>query len=372
MTATVADIIDALENWAPSSLAEDWDNVGLQVGSPKKEVKRLGLCLDLTPQTLKQAVTQKVDCLVTHHPLIFKPLKNLSFDSWQAALIRDLIKHDIAFVAAHTNLDSARNGVSEILASLLHLKIERALLPSPGASLFRVSVYLPKGYEEEVRKLILETEAGVRGAYRGCSFTVEGQGSFYPLAEANPALGERGKLNLVSESKIEFVAPALALPRILSLIKEKHPYEEVPIDVIPLRGHDFRFGLGRVGELPISYTLFDLARKVGEVLDTQDVFVVGEPQRLVKRVALCAGAGGDLLKEALRQGAEVYITAEIKYHQAREAEASGLGLISVGHFESERVVIPEMARYFRTWADDRGCSLEISALEEKSPFLRAF
>ncbi len=372
MTATVADIINALEKWAPSSLAEDWDNSGLQVGSPQKKIKHLGLCLDLTPHTLEQAISKGIDCLLTHHPLIFKPLRNLSFDSWQTNLIRKLIKEDIALIAAHTNLDAAQNGVSEVLARLLNLKIERALSPSPGASLFLVSVCLPKGYEEEIRKLLLETGAGVRGAYKGCSFCVEGQGSFYPLAEAKPVFGERGKLNLVSERKIEFITPAFLLPRILTLIKERHPYEEVPIDIIPLKGRDFRFGLGRVGELPLSHTLHDLAKKVGEVLQTRDVFVVGELQRLVKKVAVCGGSGGELLKEALKQGVDVYITGEVKYHQAREAEALGLALISVGHFESEHVIISEMARFFREWAEGEGCPLKISVLEEKSPFKRAF
>ncbi len=372
MAATVADIINALENWAPSSLAEEWDNVGLQIGSLKWEVRRLGVALDLTPQTFEQAVSQDLDCLVTHHPFFFKPFKNLNLDSWQGVLLRGLIGHKIALICAHTNLDAAQNGVNEVLARLLHVKVDRALVPSPGAALFRVSVYVPKGYEEEIRKILLETDAGVRGPYQGCSFTVEGQGSFQPLPEAKPFAGEKGVLNIVSEKKVEFVVPSCVLPRVLSRIREKHPYEEVPLDIIPLKGHDFRFGLGRVGELPISYTLQDLAQKVGEVLGTEDVFMVGEPQRLVKRIALCGGAGGELLPEAVKSGAEVYLTGEVKYHQAREAEALGLALISVGHFESERVIVPEMARYFKRWAEEKACPLEISVLEEKSPFMRAF
>ncbi len=372
MTVTVTDIIDALENWAPSSLAESWDNVGLQVGSPQKEVKRLALCLDLTRETLDQALSFKADCIVTHHPLFFKPLKALSFDSWQALLATELIRHEIALVAAHTNLDAAFSGVSEVLARELHLQIEKALLPSAGVDLFRISVYVPKGYEEKIRKILLESEAAVRGAYRACSFVVEGQGSFYPSSQAKPFTGEPERLNLVAETKLEFLAPAFALSKLLATIKEVHPYEEPAIDIIPLKGRDTRLGLGRVGELPLPYTLLDLAKKVGEILKTQEVFLVGEAQKLVKRVALCAGSGGDLLKEALKARAEVFITAEIKYHQAQEAKARGLALISVGHFESERIIVLEMARYFENWAKKRGCDLQISVLEERSPFQRVF
>ena len=372
MDITVGDIIEALEKWAPFTLAEEWDNVGLQVGSRKQKVKHLGTCLDLTPETLAQAKELGVDCVLTHHPLIFRPLKDLSFDSWQGALIRELIAADISLVSAHTNLDSAREGVTELLARRLKLEIEGSLVPSPGAKLFRVTVYVPKGYEEKIRRFLLETEAAVRGRYKACVFSAEGQGSFYPLPGANPSQGSPEKLNLVSESKLEFLAPQFVLPKIVEGLKELHPYEEVPIDLWPIKGEDRRFGLGRVGHLPLEYTLQDLARRVGEVLGTDKVFFVGEPQRLVRRVALCAGAGGDLLKEAHRAGAEVYLTAEIKYHQAREAEALGLGLITFGHFESERPIVFEMARFLKEWAKDKGCSLKVSVLEERSPFRAAF
>ncbi len=372
MDVTVADLINALESWAPSKLAEDWDNVGLQVGSLEQRVEKLAVCLDLTPNTLAQAIEKEIDGLVTHHPFIFSPLKRISFDSWQGKLLRELIKRDIFLISAHTNLDAAREGVTEIFARALKLELEGALAPSPGSRLFRVTVYVPKGYEEKVRRFLVGTEAAVRGRYKGATFSVEGQGSFYPLPGAKPAVGETGKLNLVQESKIEFLAPAFSLPKLIKGLKELHPYEEVPIDIWPVEERDQRFGLGRVGTLPLEYTLQELAQKVGEVLNTKAVFMVGEPQRLVRRVALCAGAGGDLFRRALELKVDVYLTAEVKYHLAREAEALGLPLITFGHFESERLIVPQMARFFEEWARGRGCSLEVSVLEESSPFQAAF
>ncbi len=370
MDITVGDIIAALENWAPPPLAEDWDNVGLQLGSAKKKVKKLAVCLDLNLQTLSQALA--FDCLVTHHPLFFKPIKKLSTDAWPGYAVAELLRHDVALVCAHTNLDAARDGVTEVLAQKLKLETEGALVPSPGSELFLVSVYVPKGYEERIRQFLLATEAAVRGQYKACTFTTEGLGSFYPLARANPTQGERERLNLVSESKIEFLAPAFVLPKLLKGLEELHPYEEVPIDFWPVKGKDPRFGLGRIGELPLEYTLLDLAQKMGEILNTKGVYLVGEPHRLVRRVALCAGAGGELWRQALEKGADVYLTAEIKYHQAREAEAAGLALITFGHFESEYLIVPELARYFSAWAKERGCYLEVSVLEEKAPFQGAF
>ena len=368
MTVYVGDLIEAFERWAPLKLAEKWDNVGLQVGSPQKEVRHIALALDLTPHTLEQALKLRIDCLITHHPFIFKPLKSLRWDHWQHDLLRKLILQDVALVSLHTNLDSARDGVTEILAQALHLRVERALQPSPGAKLYKMVIYAPKGYEERLRNLILESEAGVIGPYRGCSFATEGIGSFFPQPEAKPYLGEQRKFNLVPEVRLEFVIPEFEISNFLGRLRELHPYETVPVDLYPLEGEDQRFGLGRIGELPLEFTVQDLAEKLASLLHSPAVFIVGKSSRLVRKVAICAGAGGDLFYQARSLGAEIYITAEIKYHLAREAEALDLPLIVLGHFESERLVVPKMADFLRRWSMERSCEIEITILEEESPF----
>ncbi len=368
MTIRVADLIAAFEAWAPAALAEEWDNVGLQVGSLQSPVRHVALALDLTPNTLAQAIEVRADCLVTHHPFFFRPLKRLDLDDPQGQMLQKLLREGISLVSLHTNLDSARNGVTELLAQALKMEIKGALRPSPGARLYKLVIYVPKGYEEKVRQIVLESEAGVLGNYRGCTFSGEGIGSFFLEKGSRPQVGEVGRLNLVTETRVEFVVPRLALSSLISRLKEIHPYEEVPIDLYPLEGADKRFGLGRLGELPLDYTVEELAEKVGELLGTEAVFIVGEPQRLVRKVALCGGAGADLIPEARKAGAEVFVTAEVKYHQAREAEALSFPLIVVGHFESERLVVPEMAAYLRAWAKERSCPLEITVLEEESPF----
>ncbi|OAG27294.1 Nif3-like dinuclear metal center hexameric protein [Thermodesulfatator autotrophicus] len=372
MAITVEEIIAALEDWAPKKLAEDWDNVGLQLGSIKKQVKHLGLCLDLTPDTLSQALTQKVDCLVTHHPFFFKPFKQICWDSWPGIAVKKLAENDISLIACHTNLDSAKDGVSDVLARALHLKAEKALLPAKGARLFRLNLYVPKGYEEKIREILLKEGAGRRGKYLACSFAVEGTGSFYPEEGASPYEGTIGKLNLLPETRVEFLVPEFRLARVISRIREIHPYEEVPIDVWPTEAYDHNYGLGRIGELPLECTLYELAQKLSRLLNSPAVFMVGDPKKLVKKVALCGGAGGDLFEKALSLGADVYITAEVKYHQAREAEARGLSLISVGHFESEILIVPQMADFFQKLAKDKHEDLKISVLKEKSPFTPLF
>ncbi|AEH43918.1 protein of unknown function DUF34 [Thermodesulfatator indicus DSM 15286] len=372
MAITVEEIIAALESWAPKKLAEDWDNVGLQLGSLKKQVKHLGVCLDLTPETLAQALTQKIDCLVTHHPFFFKSTKQICWDTWPGKAVKTLAEKDISLIACHTNLDSAKEGVSDVLGEALHLKVERALLPAKATKLFLITTYVPKGYEEKVREILLKEGAGQRGKYSGCSFATEGIGSFYPKEEAKPYRGKVGKLNLVSGTKMEFLVPEFLLARVIAKIKEVHPYEEVPIDVWPTEAYDYRYGLGRIGELPLEYTLYELAQKLSQLLNSQAIFMVGDPKQLVKRVALCGGAGGDFFENALSLGAEVYITAEVKYHQAREAEARGLSLISVGHFESESLIVPKMAEFFQKMANSKGEELQITMLKEKNPFIPLF
>ena len=368
MPVYVEELIKAFESWAPLRLAESWDNVGLQVGSPRKEVEHIALALDLTPVVCRKIIDLKADCLITHHPFIFKPIKRLNWDHWQHNILRELIQHDVALLSLHTNLDSARNGVTEALAEALDLKLERALQASPGAKCFKLVTYLPKGEEEKLRELLLESEAGVIGPYRGCSFVTEGQGSFFPEDQARPHVGERGRLNLVPEVRMEFLIPAFEVPSFLARLRELHPYETVPVDLYPVEGEDLRFGLGRIGELPLACTVEDLAQRLSSLLKTPSVFVVGEPHKTVKRVALCAGAGGDLLQKAYSLGAEVYITAEVKYHQAREAEALGLPLVVLGHFESERIIVPKMAEFLKRWQEQHPCELRITILEEESPF----
>ncbi|WP_022853889.1 Nif3-like dinuclear metal center hexameric protein [Thermodesulfatator atlanticus] len=372
MATTVEEITRAFEEWTPNTLAEDWDNVGLQLGSLKAKVKKLGFALDLTPQTLSQAISYGLDCLVTHHPFLFKSIKNICWDSWPGSAIKTLCEKNISLISLHTNLDAAQEGVSDILAKLLHLKVERAILPSKGAAKYLVSLYVPKGYEEKIRQILLEEKTSFRGKYYACSFAVEGKGSFFPEEDAKPFVGESGKLNVVPETKLEFLVPGYQLPKIISKIKEIHPYEEVPFDVLPLETRDAKVGLGRVGLLPLEITLRELALKVSEVLQSKAVFMVGDPQKLVRKVALCAGAGGELFKRAYDRGAEVYITAEVKYHQAREAETLGLSLISCGHFESEIFIVPQMAEFIKSWAAARDLDLEVFVLKEKSPFLPVF
>ncbi len=368
MAVTVQDVLSAIESWAPRSLAEEWDNVGLQVGSRRRPVTHLGVALDLTLEVLEQALAKGIDCLVTHHPLLFKAPKSLDLETPLGKILSLLIKHDLACIAAHTNLDSAKGGVSDILAKALGIRVTKALSPCPGSKLYKLVVFIPKGYEEKIRQALLETEAGVIGSYYGCTFAVSGVGTYLPGEGAKPWYGEKGRLERVSEWRLEVLVPSMEIPRVISLLKEVHPYEEMAFDLYPLEEHDPRFGLGRLGILPLPMTVLELARKVAKATGSEQVQIIGDERQEVEKVAVCGGAGGDLLPQVFKSGAQVYITGEIKYHQAREAEALGLSVIVAGHFETEYLVVSELAKYLEKWASSQQATIKISQLEDKSPF----
>lgn len=369
MSATVGDFIDIMEGFAPIGLAEPWDNVGLQAGHRDWRVKRIWTALDPLPEVIAAACSNKVDLLVTHHPLIFKPLKRLDFAEPIGRCILHAIENRLAVYAAHTNFDSAAGGLNDIFAGRLGLTNLTALVAPAPASGYKLVVFVPVEHEQRLLAALFETPAGEIGAYRNCSFRTTGRGTFKPDQDAEPHAGEHGRVNDVAEIKIEAVVAQRDLARVIAHLRSHHPYETMAYDVYPLRQADSTQGLGRVGELAEPTDLTSLAIAVKRAFDVETLRVVGDPHLPVKRVAVCTGSGASLLPNFLASPAEVFISGDLRYHDARDTAAAGRGLIDVGHFASEHIFVSELTRRLRDAAAAVGLDVDISGCDlEIEPF----
>jgi dinuclear metal center YbgI/SA1388 family protein len=364
----IQDLVGLLHGLYPPALAENWDNVGLQVGDPQEVVHRVLVSLDPSEKALDAARREKAQALICHHPLIFTPLKSLAPTDETGRLVFRAVKDGIAVLAAHTNLDRARDGLNDWLAQSLGLSRCVPLETSAG-DLFKLVVYVPAGYEGRVAEALFRAGAGQIGGYDCCSFRSEGAGTFRPGPGTDPFTGSAGELSSVRELRLETVLPREHMQRALDRMIKVHPYEEVAYDLLPLANRRPDVGLGRIGRLPATLTLGEFADRVKQVLQAPAVRLVGKRDRKVRKVALCGGSGSSLLPEALRQGADVLLTGDVKYHEARQAESRNLALVDAGHFATERLMVGRLAEILRSKVAERG--LDIAFVEfqgEEDPF----
>ena len=350
-------------------MAEDWDNVGLQAGDPSAELRKVLVVLDPSEQALEVAASSGAQAVVSHHPLIFHPLKNLiPFDATGRVLFR-AVREGIAVLCAHTNLDRGRNGLNDWLAARLGLAEVRPLAGRGEGELYKLVVFVPTGYEGPVAEALYAAGAGRVGDYDRCSFRSQGTGTFRPGSQTDPFLGEEGKDESVREVRLETILPKEALRRTVDRMLRAHPYEEVAYDLIPLANPRLDIGLGRVGRLDRETTLAEFAARVKGALGTESLRIVGDPAGRVKKVAVCGGSGASLLGEAQSWGADVLVTGDVKYHEARRAESRGLALIDAGHFATERLMVQGLAQALREEARNRALDLEFIEWEgEEDPF----
>lgn len=340
MSITVADIHRVIEDWAPSATAQSYDNVGLLVGRMSRTVTKVLVALDVTPQVVDEAIGQEVDCLLVHHPLIFKPLKRLTDDTLESSLALRLAEAGIALYVAHTNLDAARDGVSFQLARDLGVEQPEFLSTLPE-SIVKVAVFCPVDSAEKVREAMFAAGAGRIGAYSECSFSSAGSGTFKPEDGTNPHIGSAGgPREQVSEIRMEMEVARWNLGAVVAAMNQAHRYEEVAYDVIPVEQTYRDAGIGAVGDLPQVVSLGAFLDTVAKALDNPALRIVGDTEMPVRRVAVCGGSGSDFIGLAIRSGADVYVTADITYHRYFEVldrEGSPrMALVNAGHFETER------------------------------------
>ena len=337
---TVADVLATLHAWAPPGQKADFDRVGLQVGDPAAEVTRVLVALDLTPAVVDEASEAGAELIVTHHPLLFKPLDRATTDHPIGSLVWRLARAGVSFAAIHTNLDAAHGGVSFALAEQLGVRDLSILAPLDGV-MRQVVVFVPASHADGVREAMAEAGAGEIGEYTGCSFSVSGTGRFRPGAAATPHLGTVGEGAEVEEVRIEAVAPTWAVGAVRRAVAGAHPYETPVVEVYPLEGQATRQGYGAIGRLDAPEPLPAFLARVRHALGAGALRYVGNDDQTIERVAVCGGSGLSFLPHALRAGADAYVTADVTYHRFFEAlDTEGqprLALVDAGHYETEAV-----------------------------------
>ena len=334
---TVNDITNIIEEFAPLGYQESYDNVGLLIGSPQNKVNGVLLTVDTTPEVIDEALARDANLIISHHPLIFKGLKRLTGSNYVEQTVIKAIKHGISIYAAHTNLDNVWGGVSAAVAKRLGLKNIRILSPTLN-QLVKLSVFVPKGNAEEIRLAMFNAGAGQIGNYDHCSYNVEGTGTFRAGNEASPHVGSKGEIHLEPETKVEVIVPKPILGNIIRDMLSKHPYEEVAYDIIEVVKPNPRAGLGVVGVLPKSVDELDFLRQIKKFFKTGCIRHTPLTGNKIKTVAICGGSGSEFIGDAISAKADIYITADVKYHQFFDAEDKLL-IADVGHFESEQFAI---------------------------------
>ncbi|QKY69476.1 Nif3-like dinuclear metal center hexameric protein [Lentibacillus sp. CBA3610] len=334
MTATKrnTDVFKAIETWAPKHLAYDWDNVGLQVGSFHKPVKKVMVTLDVLESTADEAIENNVDLIIAHHPLLFKSMKQVNVDTAKGRTIQKLLQHDISVYAAHTNLDTANGGVNDMLCDLLGIQAPVILEQSYTEQLLKIAVFVPETHAEEVRDAMSQKGAGHIGDYSHCTFQSPGQGTFMPLDGTDPYIGKQGELEFVDEVKMETIIPAAKLTPVIDAMTAAHPYEEAAYDIYPVENSGEAYGIGRIGRLSDELTLEALCEQVKTAFDVRNVRVTGDLSKKVNKVAILGGSGEKYIHKAKQMGADVYITGDMTFHTAQDAQVMGLSIIDPGHY----------------------------------------
>ncbi len=349
----IADIADALEAWAPPGSAQDYDNVGLQVGDAARSVDTALLALDATPQVLEEARTHDADLVVTHHPLLFRPLDGVTADSYVSNLALRFAEAEIGLYSIHTNLDAAPDGVSFALADRLDLT-DVGFLDGFEETLYKLVVFVPEGAFDAVREALADAGAGRIGDYEACAFSVAGTGFFKPGDDTDPHIGTAGgDVESADERKLEVEVARWNLGPVLGALEAAHPYEEVAYDLYPVHQKNTRAGLGALGHLPAPEPLPAFLDRVADRLDAESLRYAGADDASVERVAVCGGAGSDFIGTARSAGADAYVTADVTYHEFFDVlgrdGTPDMALVDPGHYETEALT----EALLRDWLADR-------------------
>ncbi len=344
----VDEIKRAIERIAPPEYAADWDNCGFQVNL-HNETEGVLVCLDVTEDIIEEAREKGCGLIVSHHPLLFKGIKRVDSRSYHGGCIAGLTACGISLYSAHTSADSAPRGINMYIAELLGLKNARFLLPEVRERFYKVAVAVPVENADDIRATLIAAGAGRLGNYSGCSLSIDGMGSFMPDEAANPHIGNTGVQEFVEETWIQALVAEGDLTAVLAALRRAHPYEEPAIDVFCLNGPEFvKSGSGVMGELDGAVCAAEFLQRLKTALGTDSVRFSGDLDMMVRRIALCGGAGGDFISCAESAGADIYITGEIKHNQYYE---TGMALCEAGHFDTESCFVRMMADGLQNAAD---------------------
>ncbi len=359
---TLADVVAAIEGLYPKRWAEDGDAIGLVVGDPSDDVRRILFAVDPVQAVVDEAVSTGADLLVVHHPLLYRAVHTVGADSPKGRVIHDLIRHGIGLYVAHTNADTPRHGVSESIASALGLVDTQPLSTEPDDPLDKIVTFVPTADTQRVVDALAAAGAGAVGDYDRCAFVSAGEGTFRPGADSNPTIGTPGEVQVVSEDRIEMVLPRARRQQVVAALRDVHPYEEPAFDVLELASWDGQRGHGRIGRLPAPTTLREFADVVVDTLPATVVGarVSGDLDRQVETVALAGGAGDFLLDTARDRRADVYVTSDLRHHPASEAREhpDAPALVDVPHWAAEWMWLPVVERELSGRLKDADATIE--------------
>lgn len=368
-----ADLIRAIENYAPLALKEEHDPTGFQIGRRDKVVKRILVTLDVRPEVVQEAIDQNIDFIFAHHPIMFLPARNLDLAIPQNQMYADLIRHDITVYAAHTNLDKTQGGMNDWLAKALQLTDVEPFNVTSYVPMAKLVTFVPVSHEKTVREALNRAGAGRIGDYTDCSFSSTGTGRFTPDALATPFIGQKNQAEAVTEVKLEVTFPQSQAPQMIAAMLAAHPYQEPVYDLISLANQQQPIGIGRIGQAATPMTVRDYAQFVCETFDVAGLRLISNtPDKVVKRVAIVGGDGGKFYPAAIQAHADVYITGDVYYHTGHDILADGLSVIDPGH-HIESIVKTEMSRIFEQWAQENDWQVEIiKSWQKTDPFTFIF
>ncbi len=358
--ARVSDLIQVMEDWAPAWTAEPWDKVGLMLGDPGAPAAKVRTALELGPRLLDDALNQGVQMLLLHHPPLFQPLETIRTDNPAIARLLQAAAGGLALFAAHTNLDAAPGGVNDALAARLGLIECKPLAPAGSEGQAKLVVFTPPEAMDQVSRALFNGGAGRIGDYQECSYASNGVGSFMAPEEGRPYIGRPGERERVEELRLEVIVPRAQAASVMAAAASAHPYEEPAMDLYPLQQPPAGFGLGRVGNLSQPEKGSEFAARAAAELSAGWAHVGGALPDTVERVAVVGGSGGDLLPQAARAGAQVLVTGEARHHTAAQAADLGMGLICLGHYQTEQVIVEPWARRLSAALESRGLICDVT------------
>jgi dinuclear metal center YbgI/SA1388 family protein len=363
----LADLVAFFRRFAPPDLAEEWDNAGLLVGDRNREVTRILTCLTLTPDVAREAIDDRASLVVTHHPVLFRPVKRLTADDPQGKMLLALIAAGVAVYSPHTSYDSADEGINEQLSRMLGLKNAAPLRPVPAEARCKIVSFVPRDSLAAVQEALWSVGAGTIGDYSKCSFVVDGAGTFYGAQGAHPAVGQAERLEKVAEARLEVICPERLVSEAIGRLRSAHPYEEPAFDIYHLRREASSRGAGRFGDFPAPAAggnparLADLLEQVKSRLNIPHLQYVGDLDRPVSRVGICCGSGAELLPAAIARRCDVFFTGEARFHSCLEARDAGIALVLAGHYATERPAMEHLANVLGQ--EFAGVAVRASAVE---------
>lgn len=363
---TVREVVARFEKAVPKYYAMDRDPIGLHFGDWNQSVQTVMTTLDVRPSVIEEAISKKVDLIIAHHPPIFRPIQQFDVSIPQNRMYQQILKHDIAVYAAHTNLDIVPGGMNDWLAEQLSLSNVQVLSPTQSVKQMKIIVFTPLQHADLVRQAMHQAGGGVIGEnYKECSYSTQGIGRFTPVNHASPVIGKLNQAEQVAEEKIEMLCLEHQVDEIIAAMKQAHPYEVPAYEVIALANTGIAVGLGRIGELPVAMSPENFLKHVKEVFQLKGIRYVPahHSPKMIQRVAICGGAGDRFYQDAVRKKADAYITGDVFYHTAHDAQETPLLLVDAGH-HIEAVCISRLAQWLLEWKQEKNWKMDV--LESQS------